>query len=54
MFFLFNAIEDGWSVKKRGDSFVFTKSHDGKKEVLEESYLKKFMRSNLDLNKIIS
>jgi hypothetical protein len=54
MIFLFNAIENGWSVKKRGGSFVFTKSHEGKKEVLEESYLKKFMRSNIDLNKIIS
>ena len=42
MLFLFNAIEQGWSVKKRSDSFVFTKSHEGKKEVLEDSYLKKF------------
>ena len=40
MLFLFNAIEQGWSVKKRSDSFVFTKSHEGKKEVLEDSYLK--------------
>ena len=54
MLFLFNAIEQGWSVKKRGESFVFTKSHEGKKEVLEDSYLKKFMKANLDLTKIIS
>jgi hypothetical protein len=54
MLLLFNSIEQGWSVKKRNDSYVFTKSHEGKKEVLEESYLKKFMKTNLDLNKIIS
>ena len=54
MLLLFNSIEQGWSVKKRDDSYVFTKSHEGKKEVLEESYLKKFMKTNLDLNKIIS
>ena len=54
MLFLFNAIEQGWSVKKRGESFVFVKSHEGKKEVLEESYLKKFMKSNLYVIKIIS
>ena len=54
MLLLFNSIEQGWSVKKRDDSYVFTKSHEGKKEVLEESYLKKFMNTNLDLNKIIS
>jgi hypothetical protein len=54
MLFLLNSIEQGWSVKKRGDSYVFSKSHEGKKEVLEDSYLLKFMKSNLDLNKIIS
>jgi hypothetical protein len=54
MLLLFNSIEQGWSVKKRNDSYVFTKNHEGKKEVLEESYLKKFMKTNLDLNKIFS
>ena len=53
MLLLFNSIEQGWSVKKRGESYVFTKNHEGKKEVLEDSYLLKFMKSNLDLNKII-
>ena len=54
MLLLFNSIEQGWSVKKRGDSYLFTKNHEGKKEILEDSYLLKFMKSNLDLNKIIS
>jgi len=54
MVFLFNALQDGWSVKKRNDSFVFTKSNDGRKQILEESFLKKFMNSNLDISKIIS
>ena len=54
MILLFNSIEQGWSVKKRNDSYVFTKNHEGKKEVLEESYLMKFMKTNLDLNKIFS
>lgn len=54
MLLLFNSIEQGWSVKKRGESYVFTKNHEGKKEVLEDSYLLKFMKTNLDLNKIIS
>jgi hypothetical protein len=54
MLLLFNSIEQGWCVKKKNDSYVFTKGHEGKKEVLEESYLLKFMKTNLDLNKIIS
>lgn len=54
MLLLFNSIEQGWSVKKRGESYVFSKSHEGKKEVLEDAYLMKFMKTNLDLNKIFS
>jgi hypothetical protein len=54
MMLVFNSIEQGWSVKKRGDSYVFTKFHEGKKEVLEDAYLLKFMKTNLDLNKFFS
>jgi hypothetical protein len=53
MILLFNSIEQGWSIKKRGESYVFSKNHEGKKEVLEDAYLLKFMKSNLDLNKIL-
>jgi len=54
MLILFNKVEDGWNAKKRGDAYVFTKAHEGKKEVLEDAYLLKFMKTSLDLNKIFS
>jgi hypothetical protein len=54
MLLLFNTIEQGWSVKKRNDSYVFTKNHENKKEILDDSYLLKFMKTNLDLNKIVN
>lgn len=54
MLLLYNSIDHGWSVKKRGDAYVFTKPHENKKEVLENSYIMKFMKTNLDLNKIVS
>jgi predicted transposase YbfD/YdcC len=54
MLILFNSIEQGWNVKKKNNSYVFTKRHENKKEVLEDSYLIKFMKTNLDLNKVIS
>ena len=54
MIFLYNAIEQGWSVKKRDDSYIFTKNHESKKEVFENSYLLKFMKSSLDITKIFS
>lgn len=50
MLLLYNAIEEGWSLKKRNDSYVFTKNHEGKKEVFHEDYLLKFMKTNLDLS----
>lgn len=53
MLLLYNSLEEGWTVKKRGTSYIFTKNHQNKKEILEESYLMKFMKTNLDLSKII-
>lgn len=54
MILLYNSIEQGWSVKKNNESYVFSKKHENKKEVLEDSYLLKFMKTNLDLNKMIN
>ena len=54
MLFLFNTIEQGWSVKKQNNSYIFKKIHEGKKEILEESYLSKFMKTNFDISKVIS
>ena len=54
MLLLFNAIEEGWSVKRKSKSYIFTKNHENKKEVLDDSYLLKFMNANLDLNKIVN
>jgi len=54
MLLLYNSIEQGWSVKKMNSSYVFSKKHENKKEVLEDTYLLNFMKTNLDLNKIIS
>ena len=54
MVFLYNALENGWSIKKRKDSYIFTKNHEGKKEVFDESYLSIFMKENANINNILS
>ena len=54
MIFLFNALENGWSIKKIKDSYIFTKNHEGKKEIFDESYLAIFMKYNSDINKLLS
>ena len=53
MVFLYNALDKGWSIKKRKDSYIFTKNHEGKKEVFDESYLSIFMKDNADINKLL-
>jgi len=54
MIFLFNALEEGWSIKKSNNSYIFKKNHEGKKEIFLESYLSRFMKDNFDINKILS
>ena len=45
--FINNAIEAGWTVKKRDDTYIFTKKHENKKEVYLETYLQEFIETNL-------
>uniref|UniRef100_A0A6C0DG86 Uncharacterized protein n=1 Tax=viral metagenome TaxID=1070528 RepID=A0A6C0DG86_9ZZZZ len=54
MVFLYNALNDGWKIKKKNDSYIFTKNHEGKKEILHDSYLLTFMKLNMDINKCVS
>ena len=54
MVFLFKAINDGWTIKKRNDSYIFNKKHEGKKEIFREDYLLSFMKDNFDINSLLS
>jgi hypothetical protein len=47
MLFLFNALEEGWKIKKDADTYIFTKKHENKREIFKEDYLEKFLVSNL-------
>ena len=53
MAFLYNALENGWSIKKKNNAYVFTKNHEGKKEVYLDNYLKRFMKENFEIAKIL-
>ena len=50
MRFIYNAIEHGWNVKKIDNKFVFSKKHEGKKEIYLETYLQKFIEDNMKLH----
>jgi hypothetical protein len=53
MAFIDNALENGWSIKKHKESYVFTKKHEGKKEMFSDSYLSTFVKDNSDIKKAI-
>ena len=53
MAFLYNALENGWTIKKQDEVYVFTKNHQGAKEIFLDSYLRRFMKENIDLNSIL-
>jgi hypothetical protein len=46
--FIYQAIEDGWSVKKKHESYIFTKKHYGMSQMFEENYLHAFLRKYAD------
>ena len=48
MIFIFNALENGWTIKKNNKKYIFKKKHNNKKEILLENYLKNFVHKNLD------
>jgi len=47
MVFITNALEDGWTVKKLQDSYIFTKKHENRREIFQENYLESFLREDL-------
>ena len=53
MEFIWNALEDGWEIRKKDNSYIFSKEHEGKKEVFSESYLRAFIVKNKYTNKKI-
>ncbi len=46
MLFIVNALENGWTVKKSQDSYIFTKKHENRREVFQENYLENFVKGN--------
>jgi hypothetical protein len=44
--FINNALEDGWSIKKINEKYIFTKKHENRREIFQEDYLENFIVSN--------
>lgn len=54
MVFITNALDQGWSVRKSNDSYIFTKKHENRKEIFQADYLETFVASNISPNFILA
>lgn len=50
MVFIMNALDQGWSIKKKDESYIFTKKHENRKEIFQENYLDEFIKTNMQLS----
>ena len=48
--FISNAIEDGWTVKKRDELYIFSRHKGKEKQIYEEKYLEKFIKKYFKMN----
>ena len=50
MIFIYNAIQDGWEVKmNKNNIYTFSKKHENKKEIFNDSYLIDFIKKNVNI-----
>jgi len=52
MVFIMNALNYGWKVQKNDDEYIFTKKHEGKREIYKSDYLEKFIYNNLNIHNL--
>ena len=52
MLMFYNAIEDGWDIKKHNETYILRKKHEGKKEIFSNDYLLRFLTEKLEVQKI--
>ena len=48
MAFIYNALEDGWTIHKKNNLYVL---NHGQKEVYLDDYLRRFVTANFDISK---
>jgi hypothetical protein len=46
MVFIMNALNSGWKIQKSEDEYIFTKKHEGKREIFKSNYLETFIYDN--------
>ena len=50
MIFIYNSIENGWSITKCDDKYIFCKKHHNNPDVITEQFVKTFIEQNIYVN----
>ena len=50
MHFVMNTLENGWTIRKKNDNFVFRKKHKNRDEVYSDDYLINFLKINIKVD----
>jgi len=50
--FLYSALDNRWSIKRREDKYIFIKKHEGQKEIFSNNYIHTFLKENFNFNLI--
>jgi hypothetical protein len=50
MLFIYNAVQEGWTVQNKGSKYIFTKKHEGKREVFQEDFLQQFVERGFSIS----
>jgi len=50
--FLYNVLNNGWTIKKNVNEYIFIKNHEGKKEIFTDNYINTFLKDNFNFNLI--
>ena len=52
LYFLYNTLNNGWTVKKKKDNYIFLKKHEGKKEYMANNYISTFIKEHFNYDLI--
>ena len=53
MALIYNAVQSGWRVERKDEKYIFSKKHEGKKEVYLETYVRDFIEKKRKINTLI-
>jgi hypothetical protein len=52
MAFIYNSLNNGWTIHKKDNQYIFTKKHGGNDDILSDAFLQTFMKANFNIDNL--